>query len=101
MLGFLSSASMPMRAISLHNGQPAHRMPFLPQQAARQLAACERMLKVHLVDSAHQRQLTFAHPTEPVVCSNAPANVQQRGLSLHRKLVVAAGLCLRSAVRPW
>ena len=46
------------------------------------------MLQVQLVDAAHQGQVALAHRAGPVV-RGAPADVEQPGLALHRKLVVA------------
>ncbi len=86
--GSLYSASMLMRAISVPTVQAAHLMPFLSQQTAQQSTAGERMHEVQLVDSVHQCQALLAHRPGPVVRS-APADVQQRGLALHQKLVVA------------
>ncbi len=80
--------------------QSADLMSFSLETAAQQPAAGERMLQVQFVDAAHQRKVAHAHRPGPVV-RGATADVEQLGLTLHRKLVVAAGLCLRSAVPPW
>ena len=66
-LGLRYSASMPIRRIQCGDVSTPGGESLLAEQASHHPTACKRILKVQLIDAAHQSETGFAHRPWPVV----------------------------------
>ena len=87
-LGLRYSASMPIRRISVAMCLRPEESPSWRSRTSHHPTACKRILKVQLIDAAHQSETGFAHRPWPVVDAPA-ADAHCLCLAGERQLVIA------------